>query len=205
MILVIDNYDSFTWNLVQQIERLSGESVEVVRNDDEERARLLAKNAGAIVISPGPGRPEKAGCIVELIRCLDDTPLLGVCLGHQAIGMAFGATIVRAPLPVHGKRSAIRHQRGGIFETAESPLEVARYHSLVIDRHSLPGDLRVDAETDDGLIMAVSHRRRPIFGVQFHPESYGTRGGDAIIEAFLRHIRREADVLDGHSSARRAS
>lgn len=185
MITVVDNYDSFTYNLVQQIERLAGERLEVVRNDAFEPEALLASEPKALVISPGPGTPSRAGRCIDLIRANTTIPLLGVCLGHQAIGEAFGARIVRGPLPVHGKISEVRHRGANLFAGCPQPMQTARYHSLIVDPATLPDFLSVDAETEDGAVMAVSHRRRPIFGIQFHPESYGTTGGDQLIRNFL--------------------
>ncbi|HEX2120161.1 MAG TPA: aminodeoxychorismate/anthranilate synthase component II [Thermoanaerobaculia bacterium] len=186
---VVDNYDSFTYNLVQQIERLAGARVRVVRNDAFDPAALIAERPRAIVISPGPGTPARAGRCIELIRANYDSdrdiPLLGVCLGHQAIAEAFGARVVRGELPVHGKVSEVRHRGERLFAGCPDPMQSARYHSLVVDRATLSGDFDIDAETDDGAIMAISHRTRPIFGIQFHPESYGTSGGDRLIENFL--------------------
>jgi anthranilate synthase component 2 len=189
MIAVIDNYDSFTWNLVQQLERLAGEAMHVVRNDAFEPAEMLAQRPRAIVVSPGPGTPARAGRVLDLIRANDSIPLLGVCLGHQAIGEAFGARVVRGSVPVHGKVTEVVHEGRGLFRGCDSPMQTARYHSLVIDRSTLPDDLAVDAATPDGVIMAVAHRTRPIFGIQFHPESYGTTGGDALIANFLEVAR----------------
>lgn len=190
MITVIDNYDSFTYNLVQQIERLAGERVRVLRNDAFDPAALVAERPRAIVISPGPGVPAKAGRLIDLIVALGQAPhtipLLGVCLGHQAIGEAFGGQVVRGPLPVHGKVTEVRHDGRGLFAGCPDPMRTARYHSLVVHRPTLPEDFFVDAETEEGLVMAMSHRRKPIFGIQFHPESYGTHGGDTIITNFLR-------------------
>jgi anthranilate synthase component 2 len=188
MITVVDNYDSFTWNLVQQIERLSGEEVRVIRNDAFDPEALLAEKPKALVISPGPGTPARAGRVIDLIRANRTVPLLGVCLGHQAIGEAFGARVVRGPVPVHGKISEVRHEGRGLFEGCPAPMQSARYHSLVVDRDTLPDFLRVDAETAEGVIMALTHRKRPLFGIQFHPESYGTTGGDRLIENFLRSV-----------------
>jgi len=192
MITVIDNYDSFTYNLVQQIERLAGERVRVVRNDAFEPAELLAEKPSAIVISPGPGTPARAGRVIDLIVALaeedEPIPLLGVCLGHQAIGEAFGGKIVRGPVPVHGKVTEVRHDGHGLFAGCPEPMRTARYHSLVVDRPTLPDDFFVDAETEDGLVMAISHRTKPIHGIQFHPESYGTSGGDTIISNFLERV-----------------
>jgi anthranilate synthase component 2 len=186
MITIIDNYDSFTWNLVQQIERLTGEEVSVVRNDAFDPGELLASSPDAIVISPGPGRPSRAGRIIELIRRNETTPLLGVCLGHQAIAEAFGAAVVRDAVPVHGKVSEIIHQGVGLFRDCPNPMRVARYHSLIVDPSSLPDVFTIDARAADGTVMAIAHRGRPIFGVQFHPESIGTIDGDQIIRNFLQ-------------------
>ena len=194
MITVVDNYDSFTYNLVQQLERLAGERLRVVRNDEFEPAALLAEKPKAIVISPGPGTPARAGRCIELIRANTrgdrSIPLLGVCLGHQAIAEAFGAKVVRGELPVHGKVSEVRHSEVNLFAGCPHPMHTARYHSLVVARETLPEFLQIDAETDDGAIMAISHRERPIFGIQFHPESYGTAGGDRLIENFLSEVAR---------------
>lgn len=185
MITVVDNYDSFTYNLVQQIERLAGERLRVIRNDAFEPEELLAEQPRAIVISPGPGTPARAGRCIELIRSNTTIPLLGVCLGHQAIAEAFGARVVRGSLPVHGKISEVRHEGEGLFAGCPAPMHTARYHSLVVAPETLPDFLRVDALTDDGAIMALAHRERPIYGIQFHPESYGTTGGDQLIRNFL--------------------
>jgi anthranilate synthase component II len=164
--------------------------VRVVRNDAFDPRFLLADNPQAIVISPGPGTPARAGRVLELIRANDSIPLLGVCLGHQAIGEAFGGHIVRDAIPVHGKVTEVRHEGERLFAGCPSPMRTARYHSLIVDRSTLPKELSIDAETDDGVVMAVSHRQRPIYGIQFHPESFGTTGGDAIIINFLREARR---------------
>jgi len=174
---------------VQQIERLAGRVVRVVRNDAFDPAKLIAGKPAAFVISPGPGTPAKAGRIVELIRANESIPLLGVCLGHQAIGEAFGGKVIRAREPVHGKVTEVRHGGTRLFEGCPSPMRTARYHSLIVQRNTIPGDLAIDAESDDGAIMAVSHQSRPVFGIQFHPESYGTEGGDRIIDNFLREVR----------------
>jgi anthranilate synthase component 2 len=189
VITVVDNYDSFTWNLVQQIERLAGEPLEVVRNDAFEPEALLAATPAAIVISPGPGTPARAGRCIDLIRANDAIPLLGVCLGHQAIAEAFGASVVRGALPVHGKVSEVHHSDANLFAGCPQPMRTARYHSLVIARETLPDVLQIDAETGDGAIMAVSHKERPIYGIQFHPESYGTADGDQLIRNFLTEVR----------------
>ena len=186
MITVIDNYDSFTYNLVQQIERLAGERLRVVRNDAFEPEALLEERPRAIVISPGPGTPGRAGRCIELIRLNNTIPLLGVCLGHQAIAEAFGARIVRGALPVHGKVSDVHHRGERLFEGCPDPMHTARYHSLVVQPDTVPDSLEIDAQTGDGVIMALSHKERPIFGIQFHPESFGTSGGDQLIVNFLR-------------------
>ena len=170
---------------MQQIERLAGERLRVVRNDAFEPEALLAEKPRAIVISPGPGTPARAGRCIDLIRANERIPLLGVCLGHQAIAEAFGARVVRGEVPVHGKVSEVHHRGERLFAGCPDPMHTARYHSLVIQRDTLPDFLNVDAMTDDGSIMAVSHRERPIFGIQFHPESYGTTGGDQLIRNFL--------------------
>lgn len=189
MITVVDNYDSFTYNLVQQIERIAGERLRVVRNDAFEPEALIAERPRAIVISPGPGTPARAGRIIDLIRANDSIPLLGVCLGHQAIGEAFGAHVIRGAVPVHGKVTEVVHRGERLFANCASPLQAARYHSLILERDSLPDEFTVDAESIDGAVMAVSHRSRPIFGIQFHPESYGTTGGDQLIRNFLEVAR----------------
>ena len=185
MITVVDNYDSFTYNLVQQIERLAGERLRVIRNDAFDPAGLIAENPTAIVISPGPGTPARAGRCIELIRANTTIPLLGVCLGHQAIAEAFGAKVVRGSLPVHGKVSEVHHRGRNLFAGCPDPMQTARYHSLVVEESTVPEFLQIDAETEDGAIMALSHKERPIFGIQFHPESYGTTGGDQLIRNFL--------------------
>jgi anthranilate synthase component 2 len=196
MITMVDNYDSFTWNLVQQIERLSGQPIEVVRNDEFDVERLLASTVRAIVISPGPGSPSRAGRIVELVRANRAKPMLGVCLGHQAIGEAFGGRVVRGAVPVHGKPHDVRHEGRGLFEGCPSPFKATRYHSLVIDRETMPEVLEVDAWTDDGAVMAVRHVSLPVHGIQFHPESYGTESGDKVVASFLRGagVLRETEV-----------
>jgi anthranilate synthase/aminodeoxychorismate synthase-like glutamine amidotransferase len=170
-----------------------------VRNDAFDPVELLGEKPRAIVISPGPGTPARAGRCIELIRANEATPLLGVCLGHQAIAEAFGARVVRGEVPVHGKVSEVRHRGQRLFERCPVPMRTARYHSLVIDPETLIDDLTVDAETDDGAIMAISHRSRPIFGIQFHPESFGTSGGDQLILNFLStcHPERSRGIPSG--------
>jgi anthranilate synthase component II len=183
LILAIDNYDSFTFNLVQLLEVL-GADVRVVRNDAIDVAGVLSSGATHLVISPGPCSPREAGVSVEAIRAAR-VPVLGVCLGHQAIGAAFGARVVRAPRPVHGMPAPIRHGGDGLFEGLPQGFLAARYHSLVVDGESLPEELVPTAFTDDGLVMALAHRTRPIVGVQFHPESVLTPDGTAIVRNFL--------------------
>ena len=174
---------------MQQIERLAGAELRVVRNDEFDPRGLIAESPRAIVISPGPGTPSRAGRVLELIRTNTTIPLLGVCLGHQAIGEAFGARVTRGALPVHGKVTDVRHHGRHLFDGCPSPMQTARYHSLVVDRATLPDEFEVDAETNDRVVMAMSHRTLPIFGIQFHPESYGTTGGDRLIANFLEVAR----------------
>jgi anthranilate synthase/aminodeoxychorismate synthase-like glutamine amidotransferase len=162
----------------------------VIRNDSFDPEDLIARSPSAIVVSPGPGTPARAGRVVDLIRLNRTIPLLGVCLGHQALGEAFGARVVRGSAPVHGKVTEIRHGGEGLFAGCPTPMHTARYHSLIVDRHSLPDVFRVDAETGDGVVMAISHRELPLYGIQFHPESYGTVGGDRLITNFLEGVRR---------------
>ncbi|MBU6233964.1 MAG: aminodeoxychorismate/anthranilate synthase component II [Acidobacteria bacterium] len=186
-VLVIDNYDSFTWNLVQEMGEL-GANLEVRRNDAITTDEILALRPDGIVISPGPGRPENAGITCEVIRTIGGTvPLFGVCLGHQAIGYVFGASIVRAPAIMHGKTSAITHRGVGVFTGLSSPLTATRYHSLVIDPDTLPPELEITATTDD-IIMGVRHRTMDIEGVQFHPESVLTVDGLALLNNFLQRL-----------------
>ena len=161
----------------------------VVRNDAFDPDQLLSTKPAAIVISPGPGTPSRAGHIVPLIRANRDIPLLGVCLGHQAIGEAFGGRIVRGPVPVHGKVTEVRHRGNHLFANCPEPMRTARYHSLIVDRPSLPPCFDVDAQTEDGIVMAITHRDRPAYGIQFHPESFGTAAGDQLIINFLRGLR----------------
>lgn len=184
---MIDNYDSFTFNLVQALRSLAGsEKVEVVRNDAAPVAEILARRPRAVVISPGPGTPERAGVCVELIRAAVGVPLLGVCLGHQALAVAYGGEVVRAGEPRHGKVSQIHHDGRGVFAGLPNPFPATRYHSLVARRETLPETLEVTAWTADGLVMGLHHRQQPHFGVQFHPESYLTPHGEALLANFLR-------------------
>jgi len=187
MLLLIDNYDSFTYNLVHYLGEL-GAACAVHRNDRITVAEALARKPRAIVLSPGPCTPAEAGICLDLIRAAAKSrlPVLGVCLGHQAIGQAFGGEVVRAPLPMHGKLSTIRHHGKGLFAGLPDRFQVTRYHSLIIERGSLPADLEVTAELADGLIMGVQHRRLPVYGVQFHPESIASEHGHALLANFLR-------------------
>ena len=184
MILVVDNYDSFTFNLVQVLQTLHPE-VRVVRNDAMTATEALALKPARIVISPGPGRPEDAGISEELIRRNEEVPLLGVCLGHQAIGHVFGASIARAPVLMHGKTSEIRHDGEGIYAGLGNPFVATRYHSLVVERSTVPACLAVTAETSDGVVMGLRHRERPVVGVQFHPESILTLEGERLLANFV--------------------
>ncbi len=187
-VFLLDNYDSFTYNLVQLLARIGAE-VRVARNDEITVAEVAADAPDAIVISPGPSRPERAGISVELVRTLGPTvPTLGVCLGHQAIGVAYGAEVVRVP-PVHGKAWPVHHRHEGSFVDLASPFTAARYHSLAIDRASLPPELEVTAWSDDGLVMGVRHIEHPVEGFQFHPESILTDDGEALMAAFLDRAR----------------
>jgi len=190
MILLIDNYDSFVHNLARYVRELGDEAI-VRRNDEVTPADVVALAPSHIILSPGPCSPAEAGVSVEIVRTLGPAiPILGVCLGHQCIGAAYGARIVRAGRPIHGMTSAVAHDEAGIFEGLPSPLRVARYHSLVIDRTSMPEELRVTATSeDDGEIMGVEHRVHPVVGVQFHPESAASEYGYAMIERFLRGAR----------------
>lgn len=186
MLLVIDNYDSFTFNLVHYVEEL-GAATHVVRNDALSAEQALAQKPQAVLLSPGPCTPNEAGiCLDLLAKAPESLPILGVCLGHQAIGQAFGGEVIPAGMILHGKTSPVHHQGQGLFEGLESPLEATRYHSLAVRRASLPAQLLIDAQTEDGEIMALRHQERPIFGLQFHPESIASQHGKALIGAFLR-------------------
>jgi anthranilate synthase component 2 len=186
MLLMIDNYDSFTYNLVQYLGEL-GEDVRVFRNDEIALDEVAMLAPRAIVISPGPCTPKEAGISVPLIeRFAGDIPILGVCLGHQAIGQAFGGRIVHAKRVMHGKTSPIHHEGQGVFAGLPNPLTATRYHSLVIERESLPASLKITAWTDDGEIMGVRHREKAVEGVQFHPESILTEAGHDLLRNFLR-------------------
>jgi anthranilate synthase/aminodeoxychorismate synthase-like glutamine amidotransferase len=186
MILILDNYDSFTFNLVQLLGRYSKDLV-VKRNDEIRVEDVLAMRPERILISPGPGRPEDAGISLELIRtCGKQTPILGVCLGHQAIGLAFGGDVVHAPGLMHGRTSQIHHDQHGIYRGVPSPFTATRYHSLVISPARVPPELEVASRTSDGVIMGVRHRTYPVEGVQFHPESILTDSGELLIRNWLQ-------------------
>ena len=185
MILLVDNYDSFTFNLVHYLGGL-GADVAVHRNDKISVKDVLAQKPEAIVLSPGPCAPNEAGICLDLIeQASASVPILGVCLGHQAIGQAFGGQVVRAPQPVHGKLSEMRHRGEGVFRGINGPFQATRYHSLVVERDSLPDTLSVTAETNDGLVMGLSHQSRPVHGVQFHPESIASEHGHLLLKNFL--------------------
>jgi anthranilate synthase/aminodeoxychorismate synthase-like glutamine amidotransferase len=186
MIFIVDNYDSFTYNLVQAVGRLDPVVV-VARNDRFSPEEMIARRPDAIVVSPGPGRPENAGRTIETILLAErrGIPLLGVCLGHQAIAAAHGGIVERAPAPRHGKSSSITHAGAGLFAGMTNPFQAARYHSLVVREADLPRELEVTARSEDGLVMALAHRSKPIHGVQFHPESILTPEGEKLLANFL--------------------
>ncbi len=185
MILFIDNYDSFVYNLVHYVEDF-GVETEVVRNDALTVADALKKKPRAVILSPGPCTPNEAGICLELLaKAPEDLPILGVCLGHQAMGQAFGGEVVSAREVLHGKVSDVRHNGRGLFKGLPSPFKATRYHSLAVQRESLPDVLNIDAQTDDGEVMGMSHQSRPLFGVQFHPESIASEHGHAIVGNFL--------------------
>ena len=194
-VLVIDNYDSFVYNLVQYLGELGAEPL-VHRNDELTVAEIIALDPDAVLVSPGPGTPDDAGVSNDVIRTFaGKVPVLGVCLGHQCIGQVYGGEVVRAPQVMHGKTSLIRHHDTGVFAGAPNPLEATRYHSLVVDRASVPDVLEITAETDDGLVMGLRHRERDIEGVQFHPESILTVGGHDLLRRFLDRARVTAGAL----------
>jgi anthranilate synthase component 2 len=185
MIVLIDNYDSFTFNLVHYLGGL-GADVAVHRNDALSADDVIGMKPDAIVLSPGPCTPSEAGICLEIIaKASDNVPILGVCLGHQAIGQAFGGDVVRAPQPVHGKLSDIRHDGQSVFRGINGPFKATRYHSLVVARDTFPTDLQVTAETSDGLVMGLAHKSRPVHGVQFHPESIASEHGHLILKNFI--------------------
>jgi anthranilate synthase component 2 len=196
-VALIDNYDSFTWNLVHYLGELGAE-VDVYRNDAITVAELKAKRPDAIVLSPGPGTPDDSGICLETIEKLGaETPIFGVCLGQQSIGQAYGGKVVRAPAPVHGKLSIVKHSGEGVMRGINGPFQATRYHSLVVDRDTMPKELKVTAQTDDGLVMSVSHKEHPVHGVQFHPESIASEHGRVILKNFL-------DLAAAWNAARRA-
>ena len=185
MLILIDNYDSFTYNLVHFLGELGAEC-EVIRNDKISADEVLRKKPQAIVLSPGPCTPNEAGVCLDLIaKAGPRVPLLGVCLGHQAIGQVYGGKVIRAPVPMHGKLSTIRHAGKGVFKGLPERFEVTRYHSLIVERASLPASLEITAETADGLIMGLQHKTHPVHGVQFHPESIASEQGHALLANFL--------------------
>jgi len=193
MLLLIDNYDSFTYNLYHYLGELGAATV-VRRNDEIDVQEAMGMRPDAILLSPGPCDPDRAGICLALIAAAAEsaTPLLGVCLGHQAIGQAFGGRVVRAPAIMHGKLDAMRHDGTGVFAGLPSPFQATRYHSLTVAREGFPADLRITAEVADGTIMGLCHRRLPIHGVQFHPESIASEHGHALLRNFLEHARAPA-------------
>jgi anthranilate synthase/aminodeoxychorismate synthase-like glutamine amidotransferase len=197
MILVIDNYDSFTYNLVQYLAEL-GAAVEVHRNDQISVAEVLARRPEGLLISPGPGTPDEAGITLELLRDhAAALPILGVCLGHQAIGQAFGAKVVRAERLMHGRTAAICHAGVGVFAGLPSPFTATRYHSLIVDRATITPELEITAWSEEGEIMGLRHRHLPIEGVQFHPESFLTEHGHTLLDNFLKQLPQRGRVEAG--------
>jgi len=195
MFLLIDNYDSFTYNLYHYLGELGAEMV-VRRNDKIAVAEAIALKPQGIIISPGPCDPDRAGICLDLIGAAKGKiPILGVCLGHQAIGQAFGGKVIRAPLPMHGKVSRVIHRGTDIFEDIPSPFTGTRYHSLVVERDSFPQVLEITAETEDGIVMGLAHRELPIFGVQFHPESIASEHGHRLLANFLRRCGHNAQAM----------
>ncbi|MEQ1670331.1 MAG: aminodeoxychorismate/anthranilate synthase component II [Hyphomicrobium sp.] len=185
MLILIDNYDSFTYNLVHYLGELGAESV-VIRNDKVTAEEVIAQKPKAIVLSPGPCTPNEAGVCLDLIKKAGaKIPLLGVCLGHQSIGQSYGGKVIRAPQPMHGKLSTITHTNKGIFKGLPKSFEITRYHSLIVERATLPDCLEITAETADGIIMGLQHKTHPVHGVQFHPESIASEQGHALLANFL--------------------
>jgi anthranilate synthase component II len=200
MIVLIDNYDSFAFNLVHYFGELGAE-VDVHRNDKVTSAAVIAAEPDAIVLSPGPCTPNEAGICLDLIAAASPRiPILGVCLGHQAIGQAFGGQVVRAPVPAHGKLSEIKHRGAGVFRGINAPFQATRYHSLVVERGSVPRELNVTAETEDGLVMGLAHSALPVHGVQFHPESIASEYGHLLLKNFLE-IAQAWNSSNGRPSA----
>ncbi len=188
MILLIDNYDSFTFNVYQYMCEL-GAKVKVVRNDKTSLKKIARMNPEAIVISPGPGTPNDAGISLHAItKFAGEYPILGICLGHQSIAQAFGGKVVRAKKLMHGKTSPVYHKKRGLYKSLDNPVQVTRYHSLIVDRDSLPSCLRITAETEDGVIMGIKHKKYPIEGIQFHPESYMTVSGLVMMQNFIESL-----------------
>ena len=186
MLVIIDNYDSFTYNLVHFLGELGAES-RVLRNDAVSADEVLGMKPQAVVLSPGPCDPDRAGICIDLVRmAAGKVPVLGVCLGHQTIGQVFGGRVIRAPVAMHGKLSRIRHQNKGLFAGLTNDFLATRYHSLIVERSTLPGVLEITAETEDGLIMGLAHRQHAIHGVQFHPESIASEQGHKLLANFLR-------------------
>jgi len=190
MLILIDNYDSFTYNLYHYLGAL-GAAIEVYRNDQISVAEVWDKRPQGVVLSPGPCDPDRAGICLDLIRSARDkaphaAPILGVCLGHQAIGQAFGGTVIRAPKPMHGKVSTVHHHNQSIFRDLPDQFTATRYHSLIVDRTNFPSDLQITAETDDGIIMGLQHKHLPMAGVQFHPESIASEHGHKLLANFLQ-------------------
>ena len=200
MILVIDNYDSFTWNLVHYLREIGAE-VRVERNDSVSARQAIDSGASAVLISPGPGTPDDAGISLELVSACAESrmPLLGVCLGHQAIGQHFGGSVVRAGAVMHGKTSRIIHDSSGLFETVPSPFVATRYHSLIVDKDGLPDGLIVNAWADDDTVQGLRHAQLPIHGVQFHPESIASEHGHRLLANFLA-LAGEGDAVRGSDS-----
>jgi anthranilate synthase component 2 len=196
-VVLVDNYDSFTWNLVHALGALGAE-VEVHRNDAISVDEIERKKPDAIVISPGPGTPQESGISLEVVKRLGSkTPIFGVCLGNQTIGEVYGGEVVRGPEPIHGKLSSIKHEGKTVFRGINGAFDATRYHSLVVDKKSVPDELAVTAETDDGLVMGLSHKTYPVHGVQFHPESIASEHGQSILKNFL-------DLAAQWNAARRA-
>ena len=188
MILIIDNYDSFTYNLYQYVGEVY-DDVLVIRNDEFTIEELKKLPLQGIIISPGPGRPENAGLSIEVIKAFEGMlPIMGICLGHQAIGYAYGGRVISAPEIRHGKTSIIKHNEEGLFKGLKENLKVMRYHSLIVERDTLPQELRITAETEDGLIMGVKHKKFQVYGLQFHPESIFTEQGKMIIKNFVEVV-----------------
>ena len=190
MLLMIDNYDSFVYNLVRYFNELD-EEIEVYRNDKIDLDFIESKNYDGIVISPGPKNPKEAGMSLEIIeRFKGKIPILGICLGHQCIGHAFGGEIIKGRVPMHGKISVVNHKNEGVFKNLNNPLKVTRYHSLVISKENIPDELIVTAESEDGCVMGIQHKTYPIYGVQFHPEAHLTEQGHELLKNFIEECRR---------------